>query len=990
MSCFLRATLQFVLLLAVLAVSAPAQTSASPDDLLAKARKTYAEQGAQAALPEFESALAAFRTAGDARGEAITLGLIGNCHKKLGDYDRARQMLEQALAMKQKLGDRPQEGRTLNDLGLLFWEMGNYPQAIEQFTRSIEIARQIGDLRLEGVSLNNLGLVSDEQGNYQRSLDHYKRALELHRTTAFERGESDTLGNLGGVHLLLGRYREALEYYRQALAISERAGLKPSMVQDLGNIGFCYLGMGRLAEAQASFERALQLAREAGMKKEEAELHKGRGSGLLRLGKFNAALEDYARALKVYESAGLKREKVEGLSDRGAALLMLGDLVSAERDFTEAIELARSIGHARGVTSNLLALGDLEARRSRPERAAALYSDVLQRSRAAGDEDSTTASLLRLAATLRELDDPQQANASAMEALETARAQSAAPAEAEALLLLADLLRGLGQLQPALDRLAEAEKVAAAIGNPDLNWRVAFGRGRALEELKRADEAIAAYRKAVEIIEGVHAELREDRYRSGYLQDKSQVYIALIRLLLRQGKNGDAFSFAERLRAQSKMAPLDPGLPAQVAEREVELRLRIRRLQRAIEEETKKGAQFRRNAAAVFSEELQAAQREYQNLLDDLQRGRPMNRAALATEEQVRQSLPADAALLEYVVTEDSVIIFVLTREQLRATSALVKVEELDATIELFRDLLSRRKGDQWQAPAQLLRQGLVEPVESAGWLKGYRTLFLVPHGVLHYLPFAALARSTASGSRFLVEDYVLQYLPSASTLAATAAQPEANQGRLLAVAPSRSRLAFAAREVQGIRALFPKQARALVGKGATESSFKRLAADYDILHLATHGFFNKLNPLFSGVQLEPDAQEDGRLEVHEILGLRLRASLVTLSACETALGSGYFSEVPAGDDFVGLTQAFLSAGSSSVLATLWEVNDRSTLEFMTGFYRHLPREHGSAALASTQRRMLAAGKRFSHPYYWAPFVLVGPNRGVQEGIVAEKSLTRP
>ena len=121
-----------------------------------------------------------------------------------------------------------------------------------------------------------------------------------------------------------------------------------------------------------------------------------------------------------------------------------------------------------------------------------------------------------------------------------------------------------------------------------------------------------------------------------------------------------------------------------------------------------------------------------------------------------------------------------------------------------------------------------------------------------------------------------------------------------------------------------------------------------------------------------------------------MRANLVTLSACDTALGSGYFSEVPAGDDFVGLTQAFLSAGSSSVLATLWEVNDRSTLEFMTGFYQHLPGGEGSTALAMVQRRMLAGPARYRHPYFWAPFVLVGSNRRPQEGIITEKSLSRP
>jgi len=962
-------------------------------DLLAKARKTYAEQGAKTALPEFEAALAAFRVAGDGRNEAITIGLIGNCYKKLGDYVRAQQMLEQALAMKRKLGDRAEEGRTLSHLGLLFWEMGNYPKAIDYLTQSIDIARQIDDRKLEGASLNNLSLVYDEQGDYQRSLEQYQRALALHRATGFTRGESDTLGNIGGVYLLLGRYREALGYYQQALAIDEREGLKPSMVQDLGNIGFCYLGLGRLTDAQAQFGSALQLAREAGMKKEEAELHKGLGSGLVRLGKFNAALTEYATALQVYDAAGLKKEKIEGLGDRGVVFLMLGDLPSAEQDFTSASELAQSIGNARGVTANLLSLGDLETKRGRHERAVVQYRAALERSRAAADQDMMATSLLRLAATLPEIGDPQGAVASAKEALEIAHKQSAAPGEAEALLLLGDLLRKQRELQPSLDRLAEAEKVAAPIASPDLNWQIAYGRGRTLEAMGRVDDAIAAYRQSVEIIEGVHSELQEERYRSGYLQDKSQVYIALIRLLLRKDKAGEAFSFAERLRAQGKSAPRERNVSPETSQHELELRLRIQRLQRAIEDEYAKGAEFRGRAAAVFSEELQAAQREYQNLLDDLH-GRRGGLATVATEEHIRQSLPADTALLEYVVADDSVLIFVLTRDQMRSTSSPVSLEELETRIELFRDLLNRRSGEQWRAPAEALRQSLIASVEVAGWLRGRRRLFLVPHGVLHYLPFAALIRPARPRGHFLVEDYILQYLPSASALV-TGAGSQGGDRRLFALAPSRSHLLFATREVQAIQALFPRRARVLVGNSATEADFKRLAGDYGTIHLATHGFFNKVNPLFSGVQLEPDAQENGRLEVHEILGLRLKASLVTLSACDTALGSGYYSDVPAGDDFVGLTQAFLQAGSTSVLATLWEVNDRSTSEFMTGFYQKLERPggEGDLALATAQRRMLAGHSRFRHPYYWAPFVLVGSSRGIQgpqNQVSAEKPAARP
>ena len=127
--------------------------------------------------------------------------------------------------------------------------------------------------------------------------------------------------------------------------------------------------------------------------------------------------------------------------------------------------------------------------------------------------------------------------------------------------------------------------------------------------------------------------------------------------------------------------------------------------------------------------------------------------------------------------------------------------------------------------------------------------------------------------------------------------------------------------------------------------------------------------------EAEADAADDGRLELHEILALRLDADLVTLSACETGLGSGYFAELPAGDDFVGLTRAFLYAGSTSVLATLWEVDDASTLSLMKNFYAGLRRSAGAEDMAnalSLAQRALLSSKEYSHPYFWAPFVLVG------------------
>jgi len=216
----------------------------------------------------------------------------------------------------------------------------------------------------------------------------------------------------------------------------------------------------------------------------------------------------------------------------------------------------------------------------------------------------------------------------------------------------------------------------------------------------------------------------------------------------------------------------------------------------------------------------------------------------------------------------------------------------------------------------------------------------------------------------------VLAYLPAAAALVYTSASTGAGKS-VLAMAPANTRLQFTQKESQSVSELFPRQNMLLLGTRATESSFKRLATNYDVIHLATHGYFNKLNPLLSGLILEPDAGEDGRLEVHEILELKLHAELVTLSACDTALGSGYFAEVPAGDDLVGLTRAFMFAGSPTVLASLWEVNDRSAVQLMRNFYGHLRDSDKATALAQAQREMQARGL-YRHPYYWGAFTLVG------------------
>jgi CHAT domain-containing protein len=211
--------------------------------------------------------------------------------------------------------------------------------------------------------------------------------------------------------------------------------------------------------------------------------------------------------------------------------------------------------------------------------------------------------------------------------------------------------------------------------------------------------------------------------------------------------------------------------------------------------------------------------------------------------------------------------------------------------------------------------------------------------------------------------------LPAAAALARDS---KSNGRKLLAMAPSGAHLPNASVEVREIGQIFGPDSRVIVGKQATKSLFQRIAGNYDYLHLATHGSLNRNAPSLSALELEPDGQNDGRLEVHEIAAMKLRARLITLSACETGLGAGYFTETPGGDEFVGLTRAFLSAGGQNVLASLWAVNDQSSRDLMVRFYRHLLASNGPEALAKAQRELRRSDLRYSHPYYWAAFVMSG------------------
>jgi CHAT domain-containing protein len=338
---------------------------------------------------------------------------------------------------------------------------------------------------------------------------------------------------------------------------------------------------------------------------------------------------------------------------------------------------------------------------------------------------------------------------------------------------------------------------------------------------------------------------------------------------------------------------------------------------------------------------------------------------------EIQTRLPDEqTTLLSYFVLDNETLAFLITKDDFQTVELEVGREELSQVIRNFRDFASIDEAH--PEAAVKLYHWLIEPLKEH---LDTPHLAIVPHNVMHYFPFAALT----DGEHYLIDDYTLTTLPSASVLPFiqnNAARTRLSQqpsvlvlGDPAADVETLSLLVWAKQEAQTIADLY--QTEPLLDQAGTEQAVRQQVGQAEILHLATHGEYNQANALYSTLYLAPDeagedSQSDGRLEVHEVYGLDLgKNNLVVLSACETQVGA-----LSAGDEVVGLTRAFIFAGTPSVIASLWQVDDQASALLMERFYTHLRSGVSKAeALRQAQRETREA---YPNPYFWSAFVLSG------------------
>jgi CHAT domain-containing protein len=556
-------------------------------------------------------------------------------------------------------------------------------------------------------------------------------------------------------------------------------------------------------------------------------------------------------------------------------------------------------------------LGDVAMRRGDPSGAILKY----QKSIDVVDGDLrffSRASLASAYANAGQMDKAKEMVTNAESFIGVVGARSKAGADATLFRLKADIAMRESRFSDAAKMFEDAFGAIEKSGGSDApyeKFRAFEGIGRA--KIAGGDKvgALKAYLAAVTISEQVRARFRSEEVTSGLFGQMQYVFNESVALLMESGQAEAAWDISERGRAR---ALLD------MVRNRVSLSA----------------------GSNVFADSL----------------------AKSVKSAEVASLLKAGDVLVEYHVTDKKTYAWVMRSAGMSGVSLDMGRSQLAKQVEEFRDAVSEEKSGSSQFGKRLY-DTLVKPLG----LKSGERLVIVPHDALHYLPFQALQ----SESAYLIETFPISYAPSASTFVAVMQREMAKKGPLLALAnpdlnDPKLALPGAQIEVEHIQALFPGS-EAYFKADATKDRLFQGAGKARLIHIAAHALADPVDPLYSHVYLAASNGKSGTLDAREVYGMDLKGTaLVALSACQSGLG-----KVSQGDEIWGFTRSFLSAGSSSVLASLWSVSDDATEMLMTKFYQGVGKADARQSLRAAQIAVLK-DPRFSHPFYWAPFNLVG------------------
>jgi CHAT domain-containing protein len=852
------------------------------------------------ALDFHEQALGVFRGIPDPEEEARTLIPSIQPLIMLGEYDKAFQTAERAKKIFLELGNHQRIAHVEINLGNIFHRQDRFEEGLACYERAYQALLPFRDSEGLAVALYNMAVCLITMNDFPRALASYERA----RAMCVEHGmpllvtQADY--NIAYLYYLRGEYSRAIEMLQATRQECEKNG-------DAYVLALCYLDLSEIylelnlsSEARETAHEGYLRFQKLGMGYEEAKCQAYEAMAFSQLGKALRALELFAMARSKFVSE--KNLVWPWLTDLYQAVVLFG-----EGRLFEARRLCAA---------------------------------------AAGFFDS---SFLPGKAVLCHL-------------------------------LLARICLRTGELPSARAECARALDRLASLNAPMLRYQAEFLMGQVQQAAGDPSGAYGSCQRAREALETLRSSLRGEELKIAFLKNRLEVYECLVELCLADGgpkaaeeslgymELAKSRSLAELLVQHGNALPVGDTGQSEMVRRIREMREELNWYYRRIELE-----QLRADEPSPQRiEKLQKQALAHENELLRAFRQIPRPSAgeglglgdAIGSLDAIQESLPPHASLIEYFTVKDRFIAAVVTCDSLEIIP-LTPVSRVMNLVRMLHFQISKfRLGAEYvrtfekslleatQAHLGELYQEVLAPLRPH--LQG-KHLVVVPHGVLHYVPFHALF----DGSGYLIDSFTISYAPSASIFAHCQRKPPCPSATSLVLGVPDSQAPLILDEVRSVAGILP-DAELLVGAEANEAALREKGSHSRLIHIATHGSYRQDNPMFSGIRLG-----GAYLSLYDLYQFRLEAELITLSGCATGL-----NVVAPGDELLGLIRGLLYAGAHSLLLTLWDVNDRTTADFMTRFYRRFTGGEGKASALRGAMRELRVD--YPHPYYWAPFTLIG------------------
>ncbi|MBD2130112.1 tetratricopeptide repeat protein [Microcoleus sp. ZQ-A2] len=897
----------------------PQDRNAEVEQLQQEANRQLNRSQFREALANYQQILAIQRKMGQLpnrdrvalrKSERMTLNTIATIYVRLGEYTQSLNYYQQALAIAKELNDPDREVTTLNSMARVYTRLGDYTKALDYLQQALARGQQSNNPDRKVTTLNSIGEVYENLGQYAKALEYLQQAVTIRRELNDPYGEATALNNIGEVYENLGQYPKALEYYHQTLAIR-------STVRDLAGEGMALNSIGGVYARLGQYPKALEFFQQALRRTTTLENRLGRGMASNNVGEIYARLGQYTKALGFLNQALVIRQAISDNAGEGTTLNSLGEVYARLGEYSESLQhfqqalaIRREIGDKAGEGRTLSNIGILLTKQNQPELAILFYKQSV----------NVTEGIRREIKGLS-----REAQQSFLETV-------------------AGRYRRLADLLLRQNRVLEAQQVLDLLKVQELDDYLRNVRGNQVTQ------------------QGVD-----------YLPSEQQ--------LLTQFNN--KLSSVVQLGKELNELQTIPQ-----AERTPQQEQRRRQLEANQRETLREFANFIRSPEIVASVQQLNRTTGRENL--DLK--------TLRSLQDNLKKLDQKAVLLYPLVLEDRLELVLVTPYTPPIRRAVpVKREDLNRVIVEFRSALTNPQADA-KIPAQQLYNWLIKPIEPAVSEAKAQTIIYAPDGQLRYIPLAALY----DGNQWLVQKYRVNNI---TALSLTEFNSKPQSPKILAGAFAEGNfnvqvgnrqfsfdgLPFAGQEVETIAAEVPGTTK-LLDREFSETETVARMSDYSIVHLATHAAFVTGKPEDSFILFgNGDRATFPDVELWPLTN----TDLVVLSACETGVGG----QLGNGEEILGFGYLMQQAGAKAAIASLWTVDDGGTQTLMNAFYAVLKNGNTTKAEALRQAQIAlitgdytALGQsrglgvrqeirnsrpaqvtnRLSHPYYWAPFILIG------------------